>query len=500
MAIGKSMFPLGSSFQLISGMKSRYNKLQEQLATGQRASNLAEMGSNRFFDLSMRSRISKIDGYAETMKAVKLRLEVLDMAVTRIDKIEQTQRTSVTPGSYGTGNINFNTTPTIARSRFDELMTLLNSEVGGRYLFAGSKIDQRPVVGSQAAIEGEGGRDGFRTVAGERRQADVGASGMGRLTVTMPATDAVTVTEDGDHPFGLKLSTLATSSSSVALTQPTGTPPDSLSVQFTGVPIEGETVTMTFTLPDGTTSTVTMSASTDPDAPGEFLIGADADETATNFAAKLTDTLKDVAGTELTAASSYAAAENFFNGHGDPVLRVGGPPFDSATTLVPGTDADTVIWYSGEDSADARKTVDAKVDDGTVVNYGVQANEEGLVRLVQTLAAMSVTTYPNNDPTSPGRFDAMAERQIERLSESHSNSAGSIGSISVELALAKTTMDYSKERQSTYSAHLQGMLSDIETIPPEEVSMEILALKTRLEASYETTSLVAQLSLVHYLP
>ena len=30
--------------------------------------------------------------------------------------------------------------------------------------------------------------------------------------------------------------------------------------------------------------------------------------------------------------------------------------------------------------------------------------------------------------------------------------------------------------------------------------MEIMALKTRLEASFETTALVAQLSLVHYLP
>jgi hypothetical protein len=30
--------------------------------------------------------------------------------------------------------------------------------------------------------------------------------------------------------------------------------------------------------------------------------------------------------------------------------------------------------------------------------------------------------------------------------------------------------------------------------------MEILSLKTRLEASYETTSLIAQLSLVNYLP
>src|SRR5690606_3622764 len=137
---------------LITGMKKRYDALQTQLATGQRHSNLAEMGSSRFFDLSMRTRINKIDAYAETMKTVDLRLEVLDTTVTRPDKIESTQRTSVTPGGYGTGNINFNTTPTVAYSRLDEVMTLLNAEVGGRYLFGGSHIENKPVVSASVAI------------------------------------------------------------------------------------------------------------------------------------------------------------------------------------------------------------------------------------------------------------------------------------------------------------------------------------------------------------
>jgi flagellar hook-associated protein 3 FlgL len=94
----------------------------------------------------------------------------------------------------------------------------------------------------------------------------------------------------------------------------------------------------------------------------------------------------------------------------------------------------------------------------------------------------------------------MASRQIDRLAESHNNEAGSLEVIAVELALAATTMESTGERQTSYQAQLETMLSDIETISPEEVSMEILALKVRLEASYEATSLVAQLSLVYYLP
>jgi hypothetical protein len=36
-------------------------------------------------------------------------------------------------------------------------------------------------------------------------------------------------------------------------------------------------------------------------------------------------------------------------------------------------------------------------------------------------------------------------------------------------------------------------------VPKEDVAMELLALQTRLQASYQATSLVAQLSLVNYV-
>ena len=61
--VKNSMFPFRSSFEHISNMKARFDKLQGQMATGERAADLAEMGSSRFFDLSIRSRLSKIAGY-----------------------------------------------------------------------------------------------------------------------------------------------------------------------------------------------------------------------------------------------------------------------------------------------------------------------------------------------------------------------------------------------------------------------------------------------------
>jgi flagellin-like hook-associated protein FlgL len=500
--IAKSMFPVKTSYALIAGMKARYDKLQTQLATGERAANLAEMGSARFFDLTMRSRLSRIEGYADTMKTVNLRLEVLDTSMTRLNDIEAEQRTSITPGSYGTGNINFTTVPQIAQARFDEALTLLDAHIGGRYLFAGGKTDQKPIAPPAVAINGEAGKAGFKQVVGERKLADLGASGQGRVGVTtVPASSTSNNTEDGDHPFGFKLSTLSSSSANIALTQPGSTQPRSASVQFTAtLPIEGDAVTLAVTLSDGTSDAITLTATTeDPPPTGKFLIGTDAADTAAKFDTALNAALTTKAGTTLAAASAYAAAGNFFNAQGEQVMRVDGPPFESATQLVAGTAANTVFWYVGEDATDARSSVNAKVDDGTNVNYGVQANESGIVGLVRTLAANAVMVYSNSDSTSTGRFDAMASRQIDRLAESNNNNAGAISSITVELGLARTTMNHVGEWQDTHSAQLQTMLAGIENIPSEEVAMEILALKTRLEASFETTSLVAQLSLVNYL-
>lgn len=590
--IGKSMFPLKTSYQYISAMKDRYDKLQGQLASGQRAANLAELGSDRFFDLSMRARLSRISSYADTMTTVNLRLDVLDKAISRLDTIEADQRTSAIPGGYGSSNVNFEITPTTSRARLDEVLDLLNSQIDGRYLFSGGLSDKRAVQSSSALLDGEAGRAGFRTIVNERYLADAGTGSMGRLTTTTTAA-LVELAEDGTHPFGLKLSTLSTSSADIALTQPGGAPP-TLGVQFGAtLPIEGATVTMGFTLPDGTEESITLSAVTGTPGEGEFQLGvptpgttmataatlataagtltingedfainigddanaiaalinanalvgvtatvgtgADAgkliltgntpttdvdvtatvagigiavgtyaaptaeENTAANFATALQGSIQHLVETRLVAASTYAAAENFFNGQGDQVMRVDGPPFETATALIAGTPTNTVFWYGGEDSANPRNSVNAKVDDSTTVRYGVQANESGLVELVRSLAAMAVSSFSTADPTSGERFDAMAARQINRLSEGHNNEKGSIEVISVELSLAKTTMGNVSERQTAHKAQLESMLADIENIPTEEVAMEILALRTRLEASYEATALVAQLSLVNYL-
>jgi flagellar hook-associated protein 3 FlgL len=496
-SVGKTMFPLANGIKNITSMKARYDQLQLQLATGEKASTLAEMGSTRYFDLALRQRMARIEGYQSTISTVNLRLEVLDSTMTRLDTIEGDARAAALSGGGGTSGINFQTAPTLAMSRLDEVLTLLNTDIAGRYMFGGNKTDSKPVAAPSDVMNGVGGRAGFKQVAGERKLADLGADQSGRLDITT-ATDTVTLAEE-NTVFGMKLSGISTTTANIAVTAPTGSP-QSLTVEFGAtLPVAGDKVQVSFTLPDGTEEQVTLVATTGTPGAGEFQIGADAYTTAANFAAALGSSVQNLAQTKMVSASAYAAAENFFNGQGEPVLRVDGPPFDTATGTVTGTVANTMLWYSGEDSADPRSTVTARVGEGTTIGYGVQANEMGFTNLVQTLAALAVQDFPDADPTSEDRYAAMMARQSERLADTKDNNPGSLAAISVELGLALSTTGAVGERHTAHSSQLGNMLEQIEEAPTEQIAMELLALKTRLEASYQTTSLLSQLSLVNYL-
>lgn len=496
--VNRTMYPLQTGMNLIGKMQERFATLQTQLATGQKATNLAELGSDRYFDLSIRARLSRIEGYQNSIDMVNSRLDVFDTVMSRLDSLESDARGSITPSAYGSSNINFGTVPSLAHSRLDETLTLLNSDVDGRYLFGGGTTDKRPVQAIDPILNGAAGKAGFRQVANERLQADQGDDGLGRLDLTLQGTDTVKLAEDGSHPFGMKLSTLTSGSAAVTLTPPSGSPP-SLSVKFTAPPAEGETVTIGLTMPDGTEEGITLKAVTGTPGPGEFQIGADADTTAGNFKTALQASLTDLGKTELVSASNFAAAADFFNGQGQGVMRVTGPDFAHATALAAADPTTTVMWYSGQDSADPRGTVKAKVDDTSTVSYGAQANESGTVSLVRSLAALSIQSFSDSDATSKARFDAVATRNYEAVSESHNSEPGSIELMAVELGNAKASVGTISARQSSYKEQLTGMLSDIETVQPESVAMELLALQTRLQASYQATSLVAQLSLVNYL-
>ena len=145
MIVNKSMYPLQTSFGVISKMQDKFATLQMQLGTGEKSSTLAGMGRDLPLSLSVRSRLDKIEGYSANIETVNLRLSFLDKTLTRFDKLEGEARNAAIQGQYGTGGINMATLPGLSKARFDEIVTMLNEDVAGRYLFGGTATDKAPL-------------------------------------------------------------------------------------------------------------------------------------------------------------------------------------------------------------------------------------------------------------------------------------------------------------------------------------------------------------------
>ena len=79
------------------------------------------------------------------------------------------------------------------------------------------------------------------------------------------------------------------------------------------------------------------------------------------------------------------------------------------------------------------------------------------------------------------------------------NGAQKPAEIITELGSAQTSLARAKERHESTKNYLTGALADVETVSKEEVAVQILALQTQLQASYETTSILSKLTLTNYL-
>lgn len=492
-----------SMLQSILDMRSRLDDLQRQLGSGQKSTTYAGLGTNRGIAVSLQSQLAALSTYDNTIQIVGTRLSVAQSALSSINDLTHTVKTSALQPDFSIDQTGQTSQQKAAYNALDQLLSLLNSRAGDRYVFSGMATDQPAVASTDLIINGDATHAGLKQVMAERLQADLGANGLGRLDITNPALTptSVSVAEDAVSPFGLKLASVTSTLSNATVTGPGGGPPPSLSVDFSANPNAGEKITIGFTLPDGTTQSLTMTATTaSPPGADQFTIGASPTDTAANLMNALSASVGKIADTSLTTASAMAAADNFFNTDSThPPQRVDGPPFDTATALIDGTDANTVKWYTGEDGATpARSTASAQVDPSMTVSYGMRANEQALRLAVQNVAVFATATFSASDPNAAGNYQALTTRVVSALDGTQGQQK--ISDISAEIAGAQTSFQAAQTRHQQTSNVLTDLLQNIEGVSPEEVGAQLLSLQTSLQASLQTTAMLSQLSLVNFLP
>jgi flagellin-like hook-associated protein FlgL len=489
--------------QSLVALRAQLDDLQRQLGTGKKADTYAGVGLDRGLAVGLRAQVTAIASYQGTVATVGTSLQVAQSSLGRMEEIGRSVRSSTQFAPYDLDNTGQTTGQGNARAQLDEFLNLLNTPAGDRYLFSGRALDRPATDTLSRILEGDPTHAGFKQVMAERNQADLGA-GLGRLVIPPPPGNVVSVSEDvAGSPFGFKLAGISSTLTNAVVIGPGGVPP-AISVDFTaGNPNSGDTIKFSFALPDGSSEDLTLTATTSTTpAPGEFTIGATPAATATNLQGALVSAVGKLARTALLAASSVAAGNDFFDvDAANPPRRVAGPPFDTATALVPGTAADTVTWYTGElqngPNDPARATAVARVDTVLNVPYGMRSTEAAIRRTVQDIAIFAAATFSPSAPDDLARYQALTSR----LGPSLAGGVGQqkISEISADLATAQATLGTAKDRHREHNAILSNMLGQIENAPIDEVGAKLLALQTNLQASLETTAQLFRLSLVNFL-
>ena len=484
----------------IATMRNQAADLGRQLTTGKKADTFGGLGTDRNLVLSLRAQTRALDGYIRTITQTELRVKVISDSLTRVDKIASELKSGGQGSGFGLVNGTQTDLQINAGLKLDELVSLLNVEIEDRHLFGGRETQKAPVVLPDLILNGDTTHAGLKQVIDERRQADLGADNRGRLVIPAAAGPAVSVSEDvAPSVFGFKLGAVASNLSGTAIAGPAGAPP-SLSVTFSGtLPAQGQKIDIDLTLPDGTTKTITLSAETiGPAEDGEFLIGADANTTAVNFQAALDAAVQKEAKTSLRAASAKAATDNFFDfDAATSPQRVNGPPFDTATGLIDGTAANTVFWYRGDNATSPiANSAIAKIEDGRTLSYGTRADEAPIRTTLKMAALLAAESYSNADPDAAGAYRELLSRVVPAIGFQGTRS---VADIVTELGLTSAQLDETRNRHENTVALSKGLVEDKENADPFEIGVKLGQLQKQLEASFQVTARLNDLSLVNFI-
>jgi len=496
--------------QAVNNIKTQMNSLQVQLATGEKATTYSGMGNGEGFAIAARAQLSNITGYQNAITNVGTTIDVANTVLQQLSATASQVQTAAASQSQTIDSAGQTTGETSAVSQLSSMLGVLNTQAGNGYIFSGNATNTPSVASIDQILNGNGAQQGLKTLINERQQADLGAASpsLGRLTVTastvLPATTATTISVAQDTtPFGMKLASVTSTLNGASVTQPTGVAPAltpmsvTLDASNTNTnPNPGDQVTFTFNMPDGTQQSIQLTATTTSPAPtGSFTIGATPAATASNLQTALTSSISTVANTSLVASSAMEASANFF---ASPPLRVNGSPPDTSTALVAGTAANTVSWYTGGTSTDPRTSQVVQIGPSQTIAYGMQANEPGISSQLQAIAAYAAFTTLPSDTNATAQLSALSQSVAQALTPQANQP--SISDIQTDLSNAQSAMQSASAIAGQTQSTLQSLVSNIETVSPDQVASQLLALQTSLQASYQTTSMLSQLNLVKYLP
>lgn len=493
-----------SSASWRSAMLGSFSELREsldresmKLSSGMRSTNYAGLGSDVATSIKLHNRLDQIGSFADLISGAQTEINFTAQALTSLNTLADSVNAGPLSLAGGSDKVARVTAKSGLQTQFSTLISYLRTQGPSGYIFGGAVSATPPVEDSDHLLNGQNGQAGLSQLFDERFQADAGADNLGRLIVSTSGNQVSVAEEAAGLPFGLKLASIESGLTNVSVTQPTGTP-KSESLTFNGQPTIGDVVTLNFTLPDGSTSSISLRASAVAGT-GQFAVGATVADTMANFQTALKTSISSMVASDLYSASAVYTTKNFFASDAThPPDRVVGPPFTSATQIQAGTAANTVIWYSGKsDNQDPRADRSVKIGEDVSIHFGVRANEGGIQAMLAGVAAAALVSqkFSGDETTASNQMIAIRQRASKTVSSGKTEVQAMTASIAASQTFAKQIADQNASMKSL----LQTRLASIEGVNAEEAATMISSLTTQLQASYQVTSKLLNLSLSSYL-
>ncbi len=144
-------------------------------------------------------------------------------------------------------------------------------------------------------------------------------------------------------------------------------------------------------------------------------------------------------------------------------------------------------------SGDPSNRITARINEGQELVYGVQANDEPFRETLKGLAMLSLVDVSQiGDSATYTRWMEAVNASLSSGSQGALESSSSIG---FNQQVVATT----QEQLNDMSLVQRTQISNFESVDPYEAATMVSSLETQLQASYNVTARLSQLSLLNYL-
>lgn len=158
----------------------------------------------------------------------------------------------------------------------------------------------------------------------------------------------------------------------------------------------------------------------------------------------------------------------------------------------------TPVQLGYDPALSASGNVSIRIDDSTEVDYTVMGNANGFDQIMNALAFAANFELPDaaTDVPSVEEFTKVLQGIMNMAQEGVKAMDSAVGQISGKYSLVQTIESTHETDRNLYLK----LIDQQENVDTTEVLVQLQSLKTQLEASFQVTNIVSQLSLVNYLP